>query len=191
MMGAGRSKEFTEQELEEYAALTYLTKPQILDAYKRFRSLDPPTVRESKMNPVGMIAVMTLPELRVNPFAARMCHVFSSSGDGNLSFEDFLDLLSVLSPNAPKSLKLEYSFRIYDFDGDDVLGPSDLTLLMDSLTSPDHLDRSEKQLVVQHILEEADLDEDGALSFAEYEHMLSKVPDFEDTFSILDTSFDL
>lgn len=123
-MGASRSKEFTETELEEYAALTFLTKPQILDAYKRFRALDPPTVRESKQNPVGMIAVMTLPELRVNPFAARICQVFSSTRDGNLSFEDFLDMLSVLSPEAPKNLKMEYSFRIFDYDGDDVIGES-------------------------------------------------------------------
>ena len=38
--------------------------------------------------------------------------VFSSSGDG-MTFEDFLDMMSVFSDNAPKPVKVEYAFRIY------------------------------------------------------------------------------
>ena len=35
--------------------------------------------------------------LQVNPFRDRICKVFSSSGDGALTFEDFLDMMSVFS----------------------------------------------------------------------------------------------
>ena len=49
----------------------------------------------------------------MNPFRDRICQVFSSSGDGNLTFEDFLDMMSVFSENAPKNVKVEYAFRIY------------------------------------------------------------------------------
>ena len=51
--------------------------------------------------------------IQVNPFRDRICEVFSSSGDGNLTFEDFLDMMSVFSENAPKNVKVEYAFRIY------------------------------------------------------------------------------
>ena len=50
---------------------------------------------------------------QVNPFKDRICKVFSSSGDGDITFEDFLDMMSVFSENAPKNVKVHYAFRIY------------------------------------------------------------------------------
>ena len=51
--------------------------------------------------------------MQVNPFKDRIVDVFSSSGDGDMTFEDFLDMLSVFSDSAPKNVKVEYAFRIY------------------------------------------------------------------------------
>ena len=51
--------------------------------------------------------------LQENPFRDRIVKVFSSSNDGQMTFEDFLDMMSVFSDNAPKSVKVEYAFRIY------------------------------------------------------------------------------
>lgn len=53
--------------------------------------------------------------LKVNPFKERIVKVFSSStsGDDSMTFEDFLDMMSVFSDNAPVSIKIEYAFRIY------------------------------------------------------------------------------
>ena len=50
--------------------------------------------------------------IQVNPFKDQICKVFSSSGDG-LTFEDFLDMMSVFSDGAPKNVKVEYAFRVY------------------------------------------------------------------------------
>ena len=52
-----------------------------------------------------------MPELRVNPFRDRICKVFSEKGDGNLTFEDFLDMMSVFSENAPKHVKVSVSYK--------------------------------------------------------------------------------
>lgn len=54
-----------------------------------------------------------LPELRENPFRTRICEAFSRDGQGNLSFEDFLDILSVFSEQAPRDIKVFYAFKIY------------------------------------------------------------------------------
>lgn len=48
-----------------------------------------------------------------NPFKERICQVFSKEGNGSLSFEDFLDLLSVFSEQAPRQIKVFYAFKIY------------------------------------------------------------------------------
>lgn len=57
-----------------------------------------------------MNKMMSTPELSCNPFADRICQVFSSSGDasGDCTFEDYLDMMSVFSDLAPKSVKAEH-----------------------------------------------------------------------------------
>jgi hypothetical protein len=55
----------------------------------------------------------TLVCLQENPFRERICQVFSRDGKGNLTFEDFLDLLSVFSEQAPRDIKVFYAFKIY------------------------------------------------------------------------------
>lgn len=65
-----------------------------------------------------------------------------------------------------------------DFDGDDMLGIGDLRQVVDRLTIPQRLNETNMQQVLQYILDEADLDDDGALSFAEFEHIIEKSSDF-------------
>lgn len=60
-----------------------------------------------------MAKVLQYPELRVNPFGDQICKVFSSSNDGDCTFDDFLDMMSVFSDAAPRSVKAEHAFRIF------------------------------------------------------------------------------
>lgn len=59
-----------------------------------------------------------------------------------------------------------------------MLGVSDLRQVIDRLTGDQILSESEKTHLIQNILDEADLDDDGALSFAEFEHIIDKSSDF-------------
>ena len=69
-------------------------------------------------------------------------------------------------------------FLFLDFDGDDMLGIGDLRQVVDRLTAPQRLNDTDMQQLLQYLLEEADLDDDGALSFAEFEHIIEKSSDF-------------
>lgn len=69
-------------------------------------------------------------------------------------------------------------YIIIDFDGDDMLGVSDLKQVINKLTGESKLTDSEINWLIQNILEEADLDDDGALSFAEFEHIIDRSSDF-------------
>ena len=51
--------------------------------------------------------------IQENPFKKRICRVFSEDGTGDMSFDDFLDMFSVFSEGAPRSVKANYAFRIY------------------------------------------------------------------------------
>lgn len=82
-------------------------------AHKKFKQLAPEKVGHNKNARLSMAKVLQYPELRVNPFGDRICKVFSSSNDGDCSFEDFLDMMSVFSDAAPRSVKAEHAFRIF------------------------------------------------------------------------------
>lgn len=83
-------------------------------AHKKFRAISPEKVSHNKNAKLSMSKVMNgISELAVNPFADRICIVFSSSGDGDCTFEDYLDMMSVFSDQAPKTVKSEHAFRIF------------------------------------------------------------------------------
>lgn len=178
-----RNSVFTESELQDYKDLTFFTKKEILHAYKRFRALAPEIVSRNRLASVPSERVLAMPELKVNPFRDRISKVFSSDKDGSMTFEDFLDMMSVFSESAPFTTKTEYAFRIFDFDEDDMLGRDDIRELLTRLTN-NRLSDDEMDQVADHILEEADLDEDGYLAYAEFEHVITKSPDFVHSFCI-------
>ena len=51
--------------------------------------------------------------MQENPFKRRICRVFSEDGNGDLSFDEFLDMFSVFGESAPRDLKAVYAFKIY------------------------------------------------------------------------------
>ncbi|KAK4872270.1 hypothetical protein RN001_016394 [Aquatica leii] len=180
---------FTEQQLENYQDCTFFTRKEILRVYKRFREVDPEIVPKqmTENQPmtvrVSLSNMEKLQELKENPFKKRICEVFSRDGTGHLSFEDFLDLLSVFSEQAPRDIKVFYAFCIYDFDGDQHVGPEDLHQTLRLLTRQE-LTAEEMQQIVEKVIEEADVDGDGKLSYMEFEHVITRAPDFLSTFHI-------
>jgi calcium and integrin-binding protein 1 len=97
-----------------------------------------------------------------------------------MSFDDYLDMYSALSEQATRDVKTAYAFRIYDFDGDGVIGREDIKLVVDRLLYDDdkHLTRSETTGVIDNLLKEVDNDEDGAICFPEFQQAMQKCPDF-------------
>lgn len=87
--------------------------------HKHFRALRPDLVPKQMTNDTASTVrlphqdIVVLEELRENPFRKRICEAFSRDGKGNLTFEDFLDLLSVFSEHCPRDIKVFYAFKIY------------------------------------------------------------------------------
>ncbi|KAL3201563.1 hypothetical protein MRX96_012596 [Rhipicephalus microplus] len=180
---------FTDEQLEDYQDCTYFTRKEILRIQKRFRELDSQRVpivmtgNEAHTIVVPMEKIEKMPELKENPFKERICKVFSHDGSGNMTFDDFLDMLSVFSEPSPRDVKVFYAFRIYDYDEDQMLGPGDIEKATIALTRSE-LTPEEVQIVVEKVLEEADMDDDGKISFTEFEHVITRAPDFISAFHI-------
>jgi len=157
-------------------------------AHKKFKAISPEKVNHNKNAKITMQKMISgISELSCNPFADRICRVFSSAGDesGDCTFEDYLDMMSVFSDQAPKSVKAEHAFRILDFDGDDMLSKNDLKQVIQRLIGyTNQFSDLDMEQLIQNILDEADLDDDGSLSFAEFEHVIDKSSDFTNSFRI-------
>ncbi|PVD19398.1 hypothetical protein C0Q70_19886 [Pomacea canaliculata] len=126
---------------------------------------------------IPVTLVENMPELKENPFRQQICKVFTEGDHGHMTFEEFLDMFSVFSEAAPRDIKAVYAFKIYDWDEDGYLNKADLKATLLKLTK-DGLDEEEVQFVIDKVLEEADLDDDGMLSYIEFEHVISRAPDF-------------
>ncbi|NP_001408902.1 calcium and integrin-binding protein 1 isoform 4 [Mus musculus] len=196
----GSGSRLSKELLAEYQDLTFLTKQEILLAHRRFCELLPPeqrTVEESLHTRVSFEQILSLPELKANPFKERICMVFSTSPTrDSLSFEDFLDLLSVFSDTATPDIKSHYAFRIFvapcvcclDFDDDGTLDREDLSQLVNCLTGEGEdtrLSASEMKQLIDNILEESDIDRDGTINLSEFQHVISRSPDFASSFKIV------
>ncbi|XP_046571536.1 calcium and integrin-binding family member 3-like [Haliotis rubra] len=180
---------FTEDQLEAYQDCTFFTQKEILRVFKRFQMLDPDQIpfdmtgSETRTLKIPVETIESMSELKENPFKRRICEVFSEDGSGSMSFDDFLDMFSIFSEAAPRDIKTVYAFRIYDFDGDNYLNREDLEKTLFCLSGKE-LSTEEVTFVVDKVLEETDLDDDGSLSYIEFEHVISRAPDFLNTFHI-------
>ncbi|XP_042267756.1 calcium and integrin-binding family member 2 isoform X1 [Thunnus albacares] len=166
---------------------TFFTRKEILRLHGRYHELAPHLVPMDYTNDpdckLPLALIVNMPELKENPFRNRIVESFSEDGMGNLSFNEFVDMFSVLSEMAPRELKAIYAFKIYDFNVDNYLCKEDLEKTLNKLTK-EELTPEEVVLVCEKTIEEADLDGDNKLSFADFENMISRAPDFLSTFHI-------
>ncbi|KFM59133.1 Calcium and integrin-binding protein 1, partial [Stegodyphus mimosarum] len=121
-----------------------------------------------------------MPELWASPFKDRLRRIFCSRMF-LMSFEDFLQMMSIFSDSCPKTIKAEYAFRIYDFDEDGLISDEDIKELLKRL-SGDKLRHQEIDQLYQQLLDEGDRDEDGCFNLAEFKDMIENSEDFMCTF---------
>ena len=101
-----------------------------------------------------------------------------------MTFEDFLDMTSVFSVHAPKSVKIEYAFCIYDFNQDDHVCHDDIRNVVKLLCGGKSRSWEDGKLekIVEKFFTQVEIDNDDRLTFSEFENMISKAPDFEKSF---------
>merc|ERR1711997_621174 len=194
----GNNTKLSKDDEEAYKQLTNFTEKEVTLCYKRFSRLLPAGLLEEVDNindprcRVEITKLLELPELKCNPFNVRLCRVFSGGRD-NMIFEEFLDMMSVLSEYTPSNVKAEWAFKVFDFDGDGKLNKDDIYQTVSALTDqteqgegPEIEDKleTEKMEVVRNVLEETDLNGSGFISLVEFKQLVTKSHDFKDNFRI-------
>jgi len=125
--------------------------------------------------------------IKQNPFKERIVQVFSSNENGAMTFEDFLNMMSVFSEAAPNPVKCYYAFKIYDFGDRNMLLQEDIEKLIKILIGAENaagINKSDMKMIVDKIFDEADIDENGEISIDEFDHVVTKSPEFASMFCI-------
>ncbi|XP_055628015.1 calcium and integrin-binding family member 2-like isoform X1 [Toxorhynchites rutilus septentrionalis] len=182
-MGAKKSI-LTSEQLDEYVELTYLTRWEILLILEKFLGLAPEGITRDLHQRFPHNQIMDIfPQLKYNPFHDRLFHVFSSAHDTQCSFEDILDMFSVMSKSCPHDVKAAWAFRVFDLDNDDMITKEDIVNTCDRLTNNYQLQQDEMENIADVIIMEMDLQNNGSLGQFEFIKAISKVPEFHNSFS--------
>lgn len=138
-----------------------------------------------------------MPEINVNPLKSEIFRVFTQNKQ-LMTFEDFLNMMSVFSENAPFLAKCHYAFKIFgkkrlnllkeiffkskciDLDGKNNLTRENIKKIIKMLTTSNESSLTENDLnkIVDKVFEEVDLDENNEISIDEFQHIVSNSNDF-------------
>ncbi|XP_065935459.1 calcium and integrin-binding protein 1-like [Magallana gigas] len=86
-------------------------------------------------------------------------------------------MMSVFSVKSPREVKAEYAFRIYDTDEDDYIGYEDIKELVNRQTGEETLTAMDLERLIDNIYDESDIDEDGTISYPEFENIVENCPE--------------
>ncbi|KJR80392.1 protein phosphatase 3, regulatory subunit [Sporothrix schenckii 1099-18] len=102
---------------------------------------------------------------------ARMIAIFDEDGGGTVDFQEFVAGLSAFSSKGNKEQKLRFAFKVYDIDRDGYISNGELFVVLKMMVGNNLKDQQLQQIVDKTIME-ADLDQDGKISFEEFTKMV-------------------
>lgn len=100
-----------------------------------------------------------------------MIAIFDEDGGGDVDFQEFVSGLSAFSSKGNKEQKLQFAFKVYDIDRDGYISNGELFIVLKMMVGSNLKDQQLQQIVDKTIME-ADLDNDGKISFEEFTKMV-------------------
>ncbi|UJR22689.1 hypothetical protein I4U23_025725 [Adineta vaga] len=186
----------SEKAYDDYQTLTFLTRQEISQVLERFHQLVAINHKDNDISKwrLSKKQAANINELYQNPFRERIVEVFSSQEDGSITYEDFLDMMSVFSERAPKSVKVSYAFKIYQgiYKGPrpngGVATPNTIDLYdikeIVRRLSGEKFNDDDLTKIAEAVINEVDLRDEKKITAEIFEYFLSNVPDFPSSFVI-------
>lgn len=162
---------------------TGFSAAHILRLYERFEFLD--SDQRGELRPEDFGAVR---ELALNPIGDRIISAFFSPGQETVDFPTFVRVLAHFRPTESnrtrdgaqpepansRTRKLKFAFQLYDQDRDGKISRAELLQVLRSMLGM-QVTEEQLQSIAERAIQEADLDQDDAISFDEFRKSLEKV----------------
>ncbi len=144
-------------------------KDDIQRLKKKFNALD-----KDKSGTLEPEELLSVPGLVKNPLVRRVINVLDENKDGKISFEEFVTGLATLSTGSDDQSKVQFAFRVYDFDNDGFISNGDLFQTLKMMVG-DNLSDVQLQQLVDRTIAQSDDDGDGMLSFDEFQKVVQQL----------------
>ncbi|GBF88100.1 calcineurin subunit B [Raphidocelis subcapitata] len=124
-MGQAISGGLTQNDVDEVvgACKGAFSQEEVESLYRRFRSLD-----RGLKGYIGSEELLAIPELSINPLAQRVLRLFES-----VNFLEFVKLLAPFTARVSREDKLQFLFTVFDVDGDGLVSPDDMHVMLRQL----------------------------------------------------------
>ncbi|ERT02349.1 Calcineurin subunit B [Sporothrix stenoceras] len=152
--------------LDQIVQTTNFDRDEVERLRKRFMKLD-----KDNSGTIERDEFLSLPQIASNPLATRMIAIFDEDGGGTVDFQEFVAGLSAFSSKGNKEQKLRFAFKVYDIDRDGYISNGELFVVLKMMVGNNLKDQQLQQIVDKTIME-ADLDQDGKISFEEFTKMV-------------------
>lgn len=187
-MGNSSSLMLQDDEISAISQQTGFSRNQIVRLYSRFLSLD-----KQGRGYLDRDDFLRIPELAINPLGERIVDAFFTESDDSeqkINFQEFIRVLAHFRPlNKGKDHrlnsrdeKLKFAFTMYDLNKNGYITRDEfkeiLNMMVGSNISAEQLDS-----IADRTITEADLDNDGKISFDEFCRAMEKT-DIEQKMSI-------
>ncbi|XP_028275624.1 calcineurin B homologous protein 2 [Parambassis ranga] len=180
-MGSSSSGMKDVPDAQELVQETGFSAAHLLRLHERFEFLDRDGTGE--LRPEDFDAIR---ELAMNPIGDRIIRAFFSAGKETLDFPSFVRILAHFrpadknrdraqqEPANSRTRKLRFAFQLYDQDGDGKISRAELLQVL-RLMLEMQVTEEQLQCIAERAIQEADLDQDDAISFDEFKKSLEKV----------------
>ncbi|OBA27880.1 EF-hand [Hanseniaspora valbyensis NRRL Y-1626] len=152
-----------------YLPETIFTEEELERLRKRFQKID-----TDNSGCIEKDEFMSIPGVSGNPLAMRIMDVLDIDGNGLLSFDEFINGLSIFLTNekskkqgSTKHEKLMFAFKIFDIDNDGYISNGELFIVLKMMLG-DNLSDEHLQDLVDRAIMEADVYNDHMISFEEF-----------------------
>jgi len=187
-MGNRSSLLLRKEEIAQIRNETGFTANQIERLYSRFTSLD-----RGDLGTLSREDLLRIPELAINPLGERIVDLFHADSGNNCDRINFLQFMRGLSkfrpirPNKPNKQnnrmeKVKFAFDMYDVDNDGMISKDELLVILHMMVGA-NISEEQLSIIADKTISEADIDEDGLISFDEFNKTFEK-SDIENKMSI-------
>lgn len=177
--------EISDTDLDEFNfSDTMFTKEEIDRLRIRFQKID-----TDSSGCIEKDEFFSIPGLKDNPLAMRIMDVLDVDRNGLISFDEFINGLSIFltgdnknKDGTKKNQKLMFAFKIFDIDNDGYISNGELFLVLKMMIG-DNLSDENLQDLVDRAIMDADIENDKMISFEEF-IMAIKTTDVEKSLTL-------